>query len=224
MLLAYGVVCALLESQRSGHGQVIEAAVVDGVALLMTNWWGDWQRGTYDERRPGTHYFDTGSHFYNVYRCADGEYLSIASREQKFYDRLLSVLQLDGDPAFAKQYDADSWPELQVRLQEIFGSKTREEWCQLMAGQDICFAPVLRMSEAAKNPHNVARGTFVEVDGVTQPGPAPRFSRTVATLDRPPAVAGQHTREILEECGVASDRIDDLVLSGAVSVGGGDDR
>ena len=179
MFLAYGVVCGLLEAQRSGAGQVIDAAMVDGAATLMTMFWSMLQMGMMDEANRGTNLLDTGAHFYNVYRCADGEYVSIGSIEPQFYAELMRLTGLEGDEEFAGQMDRSRWPALKARLSEVFASKTRDEWCALMEHTDVCFAPVLRLSETAEHPHNVARSVIVDVDGVKQPAPAPRFSRTV---------------------------------------------
>ena len=193
MLLAFGVVCALLEAQRSGTGQVVDAAMVDGSAVLMSMFWAFRSIGLFDENHRGTNLLDTGAHFYDVYRCADGKYISIGSIEPQFYAELLRLTGLDGDPTFAKQMDKSAWPHLKQRLAEVFATKTRDEWCSLMEATDVCFAPVLTMSEAAEHPHNVERGTFVEVAGTTQPAPAPRFSRTPGEIAMPPAHPGQHT-------------------------------
>ena len=216
MFLAFGVVCGILEAQRSGAGQVVDAAMVDGAATQMTMFWSLKTMGLFDEHAPGTNLLDTGAHFYDVYECSDGLYVSIGSIERQFYAELLRLTGLQDDPAFAAQMDRSSWPELKVRLAQLFRTKTRAEWCELMEKTDVCFAPVLTLSEAAVHPHNVARSTFIEAHGATQPAPAPRFSRTVPTLARPPAFPGQHSREILEEWGVPKDRIDELVESGAV--------
>jgi alpha-methylacyl-CoA racemase len=215
MFLAFGVVCGLLEAQRSGRGQVVDAAMVDGTATLMTMFWFMSQAGMHDASRRGVNLLDTGAHFYDVYECADGEYVSIGSIEPQFYAELLRLTGLTDDPEFQRQMDQDHWPQLKVRLGEIFRAKTRDEWCEIMEHTDVCFAPVLRMDEARQHPHNVARGTFVERDGMTQPAPAPRFSRTVPTIDRPPAHDGQHTAEVLRDWGLAPDRVDALLGSGA---------
>ena len=216
MFLAFGVVCALLEASRSGEGQVVDTAMVDGTATLMSMFWTMSQTGLHDASRRGVNLLDTGAHFYDVYECADGEYVSIGSIEPQFYAELMRLTGLVDDPDFAQQMDRSQWPALKKRLAEIFRTKTRDEWCEIMERTDVCFAPVLRMDEAAEHPHNVARGTFVEVGGTTQPAPAPRFSRTQATIDRPPAHDGQHTREVLGDWGVSADRIETLVDSGAV--------
>ena len=219
MLLAFGVVCALLEAQRSGHGQVVDAAMVDGSAVLMSMFWAFKSIGLFDESQRGTNLLDTGAHFYDVYRCSDGQYISIGSIEPQFYAELLRLTGLDGDPEFAKQMDKAAWPHLKERLTEVFATKTRNEWCVLMEATDVCFAPVLTMTEAAQHPHNVARGTFVDIAGTVQPAPAPRFSRTRAEIEMPPAHPGQHTGEILRDWGFSADRIDALIASHAVVAG-----
>jgi len=215
MLLAFGVCAALIEARRSGQGQVIDAAMVDGSAVLMTMFWAFRQMGIFDETRRGENLLDTGAHFYDVYRCADGEYVSIGSIEPQFYAELLVRTGLDGDEQFAAQMDASQWPALKARLNDVFATKTRDEWCDLMEGTDVCFAPVLRMSEAAVHPHNVVRHTFVELDGVTQPAPAPRFSRTAPVVSGPPAHPGQHTSAVLADWGIDADRVAELIRTGA---------
>jgi alpha-methylacyl-CoA racemase len=219
MFLAFGVVCALLEAQRSGQGQVVDAAMVDGSAVLMSMFWAFKAIGLFDERQRGTNLLDTGAHFYDVFRCADGEYISIGSIEPQFYAELLRLTGLEGDAGFAKQMDKSAWPQLKERLAAVFVTKQRDEWCRLMEATDVCFAPVLTMSEAAQHPHNVARGTFVEVAGLTQPAPAPRFSRTGAEIVSPPAHPGQHSAEILRDWGFDAARIEELIANRAVVAG-----
>ncbi len=216
MFLAYGVVCALLEAQRSGQGQVVDTAMVDGAAVLMSMFWAFKSAGIFDENRRGTNLLDTGAHFYDVFECADGQYVSLGSIEPQFYAELLRLTGLTGDPEFAKQMDQSQWPHLKQRLRDVFEQKTRAEWCEIMEATDVCFAPVLTMSEAAAHPHNVERRTFVEVAGVTQPAPAPRFSRTTPEIVSAPAHAGQHSREVLADWGVPADRIEELLGSKAV--------
>ena len=220
MLLAYGVVCALLEAQRSGAGQVVDAAMVDGSAILMSMFWGFKNIGLYDENARGTNMLDTGAHFYDVYKCSDGKYVSIGSIEPQFYAQLLQLTGLANDAEFANQQDRTIWPKLKQRLTDVFATKSQAQWCQIMEGTDVCFAPVLTMSEAAKHPHNVARRTFIEVDGVAQPAPAPRFSRTDATVLHGPVAVGENTREVLQSWGVKN--VDDLIARGVVkqSTGG----
>ncbi|MEY2522945.1 MAG: alpha-methylacyl-CoA racemase, partial [Ilumatobacteraceae bacterium] len=152
MFLAFGVVCALLEAQRSGLGQVVDAAMVDGAAVLMSMFWAFKSIGVFDETQRGTNLLDTGAHFYDVYQCADGEYISIGSIESQFYAELLRLAGLDDDPEFGKQMDKSAWPHLKQRLSDLFATKTRDEWCSLMEATDVCFAPVLTMSEAAQHP------------------------------------------------------------------------
>ena len=216
MFLAYGVVCALLEAQKSGKGQVVDAAMVDGSAVLMSMFWAMKNIGMFDENKPGTNLLDTGAHFYDVFECSDGKYVSIGSIEPQFYALLLEKTGLTNDPAFSKQMDASQWPTLKTKLAQVMRTKTSAQWCAIMEGTDVCFAPVLTMSEAAKHPHNIARNTFIEVDGVTQPAPAPRFSRTATTLPSAPAHAGQHSRAVLADWGFDAARIDSLISSGAV--------
>jgi alpha-methylacyl-CoA racemase len=216
MFLAFGVVCALLEAQRSGTGQVVDAAMVDGTAVLMTMFWAFRAMGVFDESAPGTNVLDTGAHFYDVYRCSDGTYISIGSIEPQFYAQLLQITGLDTDPEFQQQNDQANWPRLKERLTEVFAGKTRAEWCALMEHTDVCFAPVLTMSEAAQHPHNVQRETFQEFAGVVQPSPAPRFSRTKPLITLPPARPGEHTRDVLSDWGFDPSVIDSLFESGAV--------
>ncbi|HEX2850587.1 MAG TPA: CaiB/BaiF CoA-transferase family protein, partial [Acidimicrobiales bacterium] len=215
MFLAFGVACALLEAQRSGQGQVVDAAMVDGAATLTAMFHGMRAMGFWNEER-GTNLLDTGAHFYDVYECADGKYVSIGSIEPQFYAELLQRTGLAGDPDLAGQMNRSKWPELKARLAEVFKTKTRAEWSEVMEGTDVCFAPVLSLSEAPEHPHNVARGTFTEVAGVVQPAPAPRFSRTPGEISRPASHAGQHTDEALADWGFSSDEIAKLREAGAV--------
>jgi len=186
LYLALGIVAALLEARHSGHGQVVDATMLDGVASLMTAFTGMLAAGITDTRR-GCNVLDGGAYFYQVYECADGEYVSLAPIEGKFHAELLQRLGLD--PAGLAQADRAGWIAARDRLAAVFRTKTRAEWCALLEGTDVCFAPVLSLPEAVAHPHNVARGTFIDVDGVPQSGPAPRFSRTVPdqpTAPRPP--------------------------------------
>jgi alpha-methylacyl-CoA racemase len=215
LLLAFGIVAGLLEARTSGRGQVIDAAMVDGAAALMTMTHSLRAMGIWNDER-GTNMLDTGAHFYDVYETADGGYVSIGSIEPQFYAELLRLTGLEGED-LPWQHDRAQWPALKERLAGIFRTKTRDEWCEIMEGTDVCFAPVLTIPEAVAHPHNVHRGTFVEVAGIPQPGPAPRFSRTQAAIARPPAHAGQHTDEILAEAGVDADRIAKLRETGAIA-------
>jgi alpha-methylacyl-CoA racemase len=215
MFLAFGVVCALLERHRSGAGQVVDAAMVDGTAILMTMFHSFVASGFFDATRRGVNMLDTGAPYYDVYECADGQYVSVGSIEPQFYAELLRITGLADDPLFSAQNDTDRFADQRERLTKVFLGRTRAEWCELMEGSDVCFAPVLTIHEAAQHPHNVERATFVEVAGVVQPAPAPRFSRTAPEAPRRAAAAGEHTRSVLAEWGFSVDHIDRLVESGA---------
>ncbi len=214
MLLALGVVAALVERGVSGKGQVVDAAMVDGSALLMTMMHGFQKMGMWKEER-GTNMLDTGAHFYDTYETSDGEFVSIGSIEPQFYAELLRLTGLEGED-LPRQGDREQWVPMKGRLEEIFRQKTRAEWCEIMEGTDVCFAPVLTMTEAKEHPHNVHRGTFVEVEGTLQPAPAPRFSRTPGAVRSGPPVAGQHTEETLADWGLESEEIAKLQASGAI--------
>jgi alpha-methylacyl-CoA racemase len=217
MYLAFGMVCALLEAQNSGNGQVVDAAMVDGAASLMGFFYGFKAMGAHRPER-GTNMLDTGAHYYDVYETSDGEYVSIGSIEPQFYALLVKLLELpDDDPMVQQSHDPAEWPALKERMKGIFATRTRAEWCELMEGTDVCFAPVLSLDEATTHPHMAARGTFVEVAGITQPGPAPRFSETAAEVQGPPAHAGEHTDEVLASFGFTADEVAALRESGAVA-------
>jgi alpha-methylacyl-CoA racemase len=190
--------------------------MVDGAALLMTMFWGARQTPIIDENERGHGLLDTGSHFYNPYQCADGKYISLGSIEPQFYAELLRLTGLTDDAEFAGQMDKARWPALKARLTEVFLTKTRAEWCEIMEHTDVCFAPVLTMAEAAAHPHNQARSTFVDIEGTLQPAPAPRFSRTTAEIVRPGAHPGQHTSEVLTDWGLAPSHVEKLIETGAV--------
>ena len=215
MLLAFGVLAGVFEAQRSGEGQVIDAAMVDGAAALMAMTHSFRAMGIWQDER-GTNMLDTGAHFYEVYETADGKYLSVGSIEPQFYDALLAGLGLDIKD-LPWQHDRAQWPALKQRFGAIFKTKTRDEWMAIFEGTDACVAPVLSIPEALEHPHNVQRRTFVEVAGVPQPAPAPRFDRTPAAISAPPPHAGQHTDEILDQAGFDADRIAKLRASGAVA-------
>jgi alpha-methylacyl-CoA racemase len=205
LLLAFGMLAAIVERQRSGRGQVVDAAMVDGAATLMAVFHGAQQSGWWLETR-GANMLDGGAHFYDAYECADGEFVSIGSIEPQFYAELLEKLGLSGE-SLPAQNDRSHWPELKLKLTALFKRKTRAEWCALMEGSDVCFAPVLSISEARRHPHNVARGSFVDIAGVAQPRPAPRFSRTNPELPRPPARVAEHTDEALADWGLSAAEI-----------------
>jgi alpha-methylacyl-CoA racemase len=214
MLLAFGIASALVERASSGKGQVVDAAMVDGAATLMGMFHSLAALGVWKEER-GTNLLDTGAHFYDTFETSDGKYISIGSIEPQFYAELIEKLGL-ADEDLPKQMDQSSWEELKVRFEGLFRAKTRDEWCEIMEGSDVCFAPVLAMSEAADHPHLKARKTFVESQGMLQPAPSPRFSRTVPELGRPPAHAGQHSGEVLESFGFGAEEIARLKDSKAV--------
>jgi len=215
MMLAFGVCAALLETGRSGEGQVIDAAMVDGAASLMTMTWSFKAMGIWNDER-GTNMLDTGAHFYDTYETADGRYVSIGSIEPQFYAELLRLTGLEG-AELPRQMDRSAWPELKERFADLFRQKTRDEWCEIMEHTDVCFAPVLAMDEAPRHPHLAERGTFTELAGVTQPAPAPRFSRTPGGIDRPPPHAGQDTDEVLADWGVPAERIAELRAAKAIA-------
>jgi alpha-methylacyl-CoA racemase len=216
MLLAFGVACGLVERGISGKGQVIDAAMIDGAALLMTMFHSFTAMGGWKDER-GTNLLDTGSHFYDVYETSDGKYVSIGAIEPQFYALLLEHSGLGKGRELPHQMDQSHWPALKQDISEIFKQKTRDEWCEIMEGTDICFAPVLSIKEAPAHPHNTSRDTFTVRDGVTQPAPAPRFSRTVAEIERSPAYPGQHTAEILTDWGFTADEIAKLKDSKAIA-------
>lgn len=215
LLLAYGMLAALLERTKSGKGQVVDAAMVDGAAALMAIIFGAHASGWWKDER-FSNMLDGGAHFYDCYETKDGKYVSIGSIEPQFYAILLDKLGLAGED-LPKQMDRSAWPKLKERFTALFKTRTRDEWCRIMEGTDICFAPVLSLTEAPDHPHMKARGTFVEVEGVRQPGPAPRFSRTQAAIERPPAHPGEHTDEALADWGFATDEIAKLRESGAIA-------
>ncbi len=215
MMLAFGVCAALVDVARSGKGQVIDAAMIDGAASLMTMTWSFKHMGIWADER-GTNMLDTGAHFYDTYETADGKYVSIGSIEPQFYAELLRLTGIDPE-SLPKQMDKSQWPALKERFGEVFRTKTRDEWCEIMEHTDVCFAPVLSMDEAPSHPHIAERGTFTEVAGLVQPAPAPRFSRTPGSIERPPPHVGQHTDEALEAWGLSKERIAELRESNAIA-------
>ncbi|VTU33589.1 Formyl-coenzyme A transferase [Variovorax sp. SRS16] len=180
MLLAFGVMCAVHEARSSGKGQVVDAAMTDGAALLGSCFYGLAAAGKWNAMR-GENFLDGGSHFYDTYACADGKYVSVGALEPQFYAKLCEICGID-DPLFDQQMDPRAWPMLKHRLADVFRTRTRDAWCALLEGSDACFAPVLDWDEAPRHPHNQARRTFIEVDQVVQPAPAPRFSRTPSSV------------------------------------------
>ncbi|MBW2540446.1 MAG: CoA transferase [Deltaproteobacteria bacterium] len=205
MLLAYGIACALIERERSGEGQVVDAAMVDGAATLMTFFHAAQQAGWWKPER-GTNLLDGGAPFYDTYETSDGKYISIGALESKFYAELIEKLGLASED-LPEQMDRSRWSEQRERFAELIKTRTRDVWCEILEGTDACFAPVLSLEEASEHPHLRERGTFVEVAGALQPGPAPRFSRTPCRIASPPPHAGQHTDEALADWGVPADEI-----------------
>jgi alpha-methylacyl-CoA racemase len=204
LYLAMGVLAALRHAERSGEGQVIDCAMSDGSISLMSLLYGHLARGTWRDAR-ASNIIDGGAHFYNVYRCADGQWIALGAIEPQFYATLVDKAGLDPG-AFAGRQDAAHWPALRERLAAVFATRTREQWCALLEDTDCCFAPVQSMSEAPTHPHNLARGAFTAVDGVTQPSPAPRFSRTPGAIQSPPVAAGEGGNEALSDWGVIPQR------------------
>ncbi len=202
LYLAMGICAALVEANKSGKGQVIDAAITDCTASLMTMMYGMRHAGFWTDQRD-SNLLDGGAPFYDVYETKDGKFVTIGSLEPQFYALLLEKMGLKDDPAFAVQHDRSQWPAMEAKLTTLVKTKTRDEWTALLEGTDVCFAPVLNMAEAPKHPHNVARKAFVEVAGVTQPAPAPRFSRTPGAIQGPPAAAGQGAEDVFKEWGVS---------------------
>ena len=215
MLLAFGIAAALVERGSSGKGQVIDAAMVDGASTLMGFFHGMAAMGGWPGER-GTNILDTGAHYYETYETMDGLYISLGSIEPQFYAELIEKLGLDPQTLPA-QNDRSQWPAMKDRFETIFKAKTRDEWCALMEGTDICFAPVLSLKEVAKHPHLVHRSTYVEHHGLVQPAPSPRFSRTPPALGRPAPRPGEHTEDVLASYGFKQDEIERLRESKAIT-------
>ena len=215
MLLAYGMVCGILEVTKSNRGQVIDAAMVDGTAALMAMFYSMSASGVFDTQR-GTNMLDGGAHFYDTYETADGEYISIGSIEPQFYALLMEKAGLDTD-YFQPQMDRGRWGELKAKLTEVFRTKTQAQWCEIMEGSDVCFAPVLNLIDAADHPHNKARNSYQTVAGMLQQSPAPRFSRTPAADIAPPRVPGEDTAAVLADYGLSAVEIATLTSNGVVA-------
>jgi alpha-methylacyl-CoA racemase len=212
--LAIGVLAALLERERSGQGQAIDVAMVDGAASQTAFLQGLLAMGAWSTER-GTNLLDGGAPFYDTYRCADGRFLAVGALEPQFFAELCATLDLD--PDVFSQHDRDAWPEQRARLAELFATRPRDEWAALFEGTDACVAPILDLAEAPHHPHNAAREAFVDVAGARQPAPAPRFSRTPGGVDRPPPRPGAHTDEVLTELGYDAEAIDALRARGTVA-------
>jgi len=218
MLLAFGVVSAVLEARTSGRGQVVDAAILDGLAAMSALEFAMQARGLQSAER-GANLLDTGAPFYDVYECADGQYISVGAIEPKFYARLCELTGFERDlPAdeVPPQLDKTSWADRKRALEKLFATRSRADWCALLEHEDACFAPVLTWREALEHPHNVARSTFVAPGGVPQGAPAPRFSRTPGAISRPACAPGEHTAEILGELGRDSETIAELQRLGII--------
>ncbi|MDV7088324.1 CoA transferase [Rhodococcus sp. IEGM 248] len=217
MLLAFGVVSGLVQAKMSGTGQVVDAAMVDGSALLMAMTYGFLGQGRWQDQR-GVNRLDGGAPWYRVYRCADDEHLAVGCVEPQFYANLLRVLGLVDDPEFARQNDVEVWPLMHKRLEELFLTRPRDAWARLFDGQEACVTPVLSMREALEHPHNLARRTFTrDESGIPQPMPGPRFSMTPPAHPRPAPTVGAQTREVLVDSGLDSTAIDELLRAGVIS-------
>ena len=214
MLLAFGVMCGVFEAQRSGQGQVIDAAMVDGASLLMSMFWGMRSVGAWGER--GTNLLDTGSHFYQVYETADGKHVAVGAIEPQFYAELLKGIGLD-TAELPGQNDKSQWPAMKDRFASIFKAKTRAEWEAIFDGTDACVSPVRTFAESGDDPHMLERNAFVEVAGVKQPAPAPRFSRTPGAVQRPPQAPGANTDDALSAWGFSAADIAELRGVGAIA-------
>ena len=214
MYLLTGILAALVERATSGQGQIIDAAMTDGTASLLSPFFGlmamnMWTTDRFSNR------LDGGAFYYGSYECSDGKYISIGSLEPQFYALLLEKAEIT-DPEFQEQLDEAAWPAKREKLNQLFKTRTRQQWCDIMEGTDVCFAPVLDLKEAPTHPHNIDRKTFVELEGVIQPAPAPRFSRTQGEIQGPAAMAGEHTREVLSAWNFTDQEIGELQASGAI--------
>ncbi len=216
MLLALGIVAALLEAQKSGEGQVVDAAMTDGAAQLMWMFHGFAAMGFHNADERGVNVLDGGAHFYDCFETADGKYVSIGAIEPQFYAQLIELVGLDAE-TFGSQMDPTQWQKLKAELAAVFRTRTRDEWCERLEGSDVCFAPVLSLREAPAHPHNRARGTYLTIDGVTQPAPAPRFSRTPSEVRHGNRPLGSDTDAVLTELGFGHEEITALRDSGCLT-------
>ncbi|ROS04955.1 alpha-methylacyl-CoA racemase [Sinobacterium caligoides] len=217
MYLVTGMLAALLEASRSGKGQVVDAAITDGVISLMSTMAGFQAMGIWDNERENN-ILDGGAHYYDTYECSDGRWVSVGSIEPQFYALLAKLLEVDlGEPGFETQFDKASWPKYKQRIADKFKTKTQAQWCEVMEGTDVCFAPVLNQSEASSHPHNVSRQSHIDIEGIKQSAPAPRFSRTVSEVQGPAVAAGENTDELLQGLGLDAEQIGKLRAAGIVS-------
>lgn len=215
MFLAFGVMCAIHEAGRSGQGQVVDVSMVEGSAVLMQMMYAFYAQGAWQDKR-GANMLDGAAHFYDTYETSDGKYVSLGPIEPQFYQLLIELAELDAEE-FAPQLDVFKWPELKEKLAAVMKAKTRDEWCEIMEGTDVCFAPVLSMLEAPNHPHNIARGTYTEIDGVLQPAPAPRFNRTEPEIRHAAHRPGEDTDAVLGELGYSADNLRELREKGVLS-------
>jgi alpha-methylacyl-CoA racemase len=215
LYLAFGILAGVIKARETGEGQVIDCAMSDGAASLMAMFYGFKASGAWTESRR-SNLLDGGAHFYDTYQCSDGKWVSIGSIEPQFYALLLEKTGIS-DPAFKAQMDRGAWPDLKAKLAAVIATKTQSEWCALMEATDVCFAPVLDLDEAPKHAHNVARQTFVELAGVTQPAPAPRFSKTPGAIQGPPPAIGAHDQEALLDWGFSEADVMALKANGALN-------
>jgi alpha-methylacyl-CoA racemase len=216
LYLAFGLLAGIIQARETGVGQVVDCAMSDGAASLMAMFYGMKAAGVWTNDRRGN-LLDGGAHFYDTYECADGKWISVGSIEPQFYALLLEKTRIK-DPDFQRQMDRAIWPDLRERLAKVIATRTRDEWSEIMGGTDVCFGPVLDLDEAPHHPHNAARQTFVEVAGVVQPAPAPRFSATPGAIQGPPPGIGAHTREALADWGFSESEI--AALAGEPAVAG----
>ena len=215
MLLVNGILAALLETSKSGQGQVIDAAMVDGSAQLMWMYYGLQASDRWDETQRESNVFDGAAHFYDTYECADEEYVAIGSLEPQFYDLLIQHAELNPE-TFARQRDRKNWPQMKAELSKVFKQKTQAQWCEIMEGTDVCFAPVLNFMDATRHPANVEREVYIDVDGITQPAPAPRFSRTRSKVSHGAHNIGEDTNAVLSSMGFAEKEIANMRKSGVI--------
>jgi alpha-methylacyl-CoA racemase len=216
LYLAMGILAALLETSKSGKGQVVDTAMVDGVASMLTYFYGLQAAGVWNNKR-GQNVLDGGAHFARSYETKDKHYVVVAALEARFYDELLDRLNIDDLDMREQQMDRARWPDFQKRLEKIFIRKTREEWCEIFSGSEACFSPVLSLGEACLHPHAIARNSYVEIAGIVQPAPAPRFDRTPAEVQNPPSKNGEQTELLLEDWGFSEQEIQELLEKKVIS-------
>ncbi|MGA0600529.1 CaiB/BaiF CoA transferase family protein [Caulobacter sp. KR2-114] len=215
LYLAFGLLAGVISARATGQGQVIDCAMSDGAASLMAMFYGFKAGGAWSDAGRRSNLLDGGAHFYDTYQCSCGRWISIGSIEPQFYALLLEKTGIN-DPDFQAQMDRGKWDSLREKLATVIASKTQDEWCAIMDATDVCFAPILNMDEAPKHPHNVARQTFLDLDGVVQPAPAPRFSATPGQVQGPPPAIGAHNETALKDWGFSGDEIAALQSSGAL--------